>query len=89
MAFTSNPSTRNRLAIVWGVTPLLFGRFETTDEMIAEAERILLTLGLASRGERVAMAAGIPPNQQASTNLLKLHVLGSESAGAPSGIRLR
>jgi pyruvate kinase len=89
VAFTSNPTTRNRLAIVWGVTPLLFGRFETTDEMIAEAERILLVMGLASAGERVAMAAGIPPNQQASTNLLKLHVLGSESTGVPSGKRRR
>lgn len=85
VAFTSIPKVCNRLAIVWGVTPLLFGRFETTDEMIAEAERILLDKGLASHGERIAMAAGIPPNQQASTNLLKLHVLGSESSGVPSG----
>jgi pyruvate kinase len=53
--------------------------------MIAEAERILLAKGLAAQGERIAMAAGIPPNQQASTNLLKLHVLGSESSGVPSG----
>jgi len=87
VAFTTNPTTRNRLAIVWGVTPLLFGRFATTDEMIAEAERIMLEMGIAAPGERVAMAAGIPPNQQASTNLLKLHVLGSESQGLPSGGR--
>jgi pyruvate kinase len=85
VAFTSIPKVCNRLAIVWGVTPLLFGRFDTTDEMIAEAERILLAKGLAAQGERIAMAAGIPPNQQASTNLLKLHVLGSESSGVPSG----
>jgi len=87
VAFTTNPTTRNRLAIVWGVTPLLFGRFGTTDEMIAEAERILLDKGIAAEGERVAMAAGIPPNQRASTNLLKLHVIGSESGGLPSGRR--
>ncbi|MEX1207992.1 MAG: pyruvate kinase [Acidimicrobiia bacterium] len=87
VAFTSIPKVCNRLAIVWGVTPLLFGRFDTTDEMIAEAERILLEKGLAVAGDRIAMAAGIPPNQQASTNLLKLHVIGSESSGVPSGSR--
>jgi len=87
VAFTTDPATRNRLAIVWGVTPLLFGRFATTDEMIAEAERILLDRGITAEGERVAMAAGIPPNQQASTNLLKLHVIGAESGGVPGGRR--
>ena len=78
VAFTPHRTIRDRLAIVWGVTPLMFPRLGSTDEMIAEAERILLEMGLVARGEPVAMAAGIPPNQQASTNLLKLHVFGAE-----------
>jgi len=52
-------------------------------EMIAEAETMLLDRGVVSDGEWVAMAAGIPPNQKASTNLLKLHVIGSDSKGIP------
>ena len=39
--------------------------------------------GLAALGETVAMVAGIPPNRQASTNLLKLHVVAGDP-GAPS-----
>ncbi|HLE39711.1 MAG TPA: pyruvate kinase [Acidimicrobiia bacterium] len=76
VAFTPSADTFHRLAIVWGVTPLLFPRYASTDEMIAQAERVLLEQGLVASGEWVAMVAGIPPNQQASTNLLKLHVVG-------------
>lgn len=82
VAFTPSRSIRDRLAIVWGVTPLMFPRLGSTDEMIAEAERLLLAMGLVQRGEPVAMAAGIPPNQQASTNLLKLHVFGADPGPA-------
>jgi pyruvate kinase len=85
VAFTPSPVTCNRLAIVWGVTPLMFPRLGSTDEMIAAAERLLLEHGLVEVGEPVAMAAGIPPNEAASTNLLKLHVIGSESKGIPGG----
>jgi len=83
VAFTPSPETCNRLAIVWGVTPLMFPRLASTDEMIAAAERLLLERGLVAAGDSVAMAAGIPPNEKASTNLLKLHVIGSDSKGIP------
>ena len=76
VAFTPSEATLHQLAAVWGVTPLLFPRYASTDEMIAQAERVLLERGLVAPGEWVAMIAGIPPNQQASTNLLKLHVVG-------------
>lgn len=79
VAFTPIEATYRRLAAVWGVTPLLFPRFASTDEMIAHAERVLLERGLVVPGEWVAMVAGIPPNQRASTNLLKLHTVGAAS----------
>ena len=85
IAFTPHESTFNRLALVWGVTPLRFPILDSTDTMIEEAGRRLLERGLVEPGDWVAMAAGIPPNQQASTNLLKLHVIGSGSTGAPGG----
>jgi len=83
IAFTPQESTFNQLAAVWGVTPLLFPILDSTDEMIQEAERQLLERGMVKAGDWMAMAAGIPPNQQASTNLLKLHVVGAGSDGLP------
>jgi pyruvate kinase len=79
IGFTPNPRTLRRMAIMWGVEPQEFGRLESTDEMIAHAERVLVELGIVEHGDRVAMAAGIPPNRRASTNLLKLHSIGETS----------
>ncbi len=83
VAFTAVPETYRRMALFWGVTPVAFQRLDSTDEMFARAEAEILARNLATEGEAVAMVAGIPPNQRASTNLLKLHVLGSDSAGVP------
>lgn len=80
VAVTPIEETYRQLAVVWGVTPVLAPRYASTDEMIAAAEIVLLDRGLARPGEWVAMVAGIPPNQRASTNLLKLHVVGGPGA---------
>jgi pyruvate kinase len=79
--FTPRPETLRRMAVLWGVAPLALPRRSSTDEMIRTAERILVERGLAKRGDRIAMAAGVPPNQDLATNLLKLHVVGEASRG--------
>lgn len=84
VAFTPHENTFNRLAMVWGVTPMRFPQLSSTDEMIEEAARLLLERGMVQAGDSVVMAAGIPPNQMASTNLLKLHVVGDQVDGLPS-----
>jgi pyruvate kinase len=83
VAFSPHQPTYNRLALEWGVTPLRFPTLSSTDKMIAEAARQLLERGMVADGDWVAMIAGIPPNQRASTNLLKLHVVGADAAGIP------
>ncbi len=83
IAFTPQEATFNRLALVWGVTPMRFSILNSTDAMITEAAKILLDRELVALGDWLPMVAGTPPNQQASTNLLKLHVVGSASDGLP------
>lgn len=79
--FTPRPGTLRRMAVLWGVVPVALPRRSSTDEMIRTAERILVERGLAKRGDRIAMAAGVPPNQDLATNLLKLHVVGEATRG--------
>jgi pyruvate kinase len=79
--FTPRPETLRRMAVLWGVVPVALPRRASTDEMVRTAERILVERGLAKRGDRVAMAAGVPPNQDLATNLLKLHVVGEAARG--------
>jgi pyruvate kinase len=76
MAFTPQESTLRRMALYWGVIPNDFVRLDHTDVMIATAEAALLRMDTCTVGEGVVMVAGIPPNQRASTNLMKLHTIG-------------
>ncbi|MDX1690495.1 MAG: pyruvate kinase [Acidimicrobiia bacterium] len=83
VGFTPNEATYRRMAIMWGVTPVMFPRLDSTDAMIFTAEATLLEMGVVEDREPIAMAAGIPPNIKASTNLLKLHVVGDGAVGMP------
>jgi pyruvate kinase len=67
-----------------GVTAYPFERRDYTDHMIAAAEKFLEKEGLCQRGDTVVMVAGIPPNRQASTNLLKVHMIGERAGGVQS-----
>ncbi len=79
VAFTPNTTTRRRMALFWGIEPHVFERREYTDDEIAAAAAILEKEGVVSAGETVVMVAGVPPNFQASTNLVKVHEIGALS----------
>ena len=82
-AYTPKEETYRRMALYAGVTPLRFNRVDQTDEMINYAEQNLVDLGIVKPGDSVVMAAGIPPNRAAATNLMKLHLIGSQTTGIP------
>jgi pyruvate kinase len=84
VAFTPNTTTRRRMALFWGIQPHTFERRDYTDDEIAAAAEILAEEGVAAAGESVVMVAGVPPNFQASTNLVKVHEIG-ESSGSLGG----
>lgn len=81
IAFSAEPATLRRMALMWGVTPVEAQRRDHTDLMIASAEKYLEKSGICERGDGVVMVAGIPPNEQASTNLIKLHTVGERLHG--------
>jgi pyruvate kinase len=85
MAFTPEPSTLRRMALYWGVIPNSFARLDHTDVMISTVEETLLRMDTCTLGEGVVMVAGIPPNQQSSTNLMKLHTIGEATLEALDG----
>ncbi|HET9261030.1 MAG TPA: pyruvate kinase [Acidimicrobiia bacterium] len=78
VAFTPNTNTRRKMALFWGVQPHAFERHEYTDDEMNAAAEILVNEGLAVPGELVVMVAGVPPNVQASTNVVKVHQIGAE-----------
>ncbi len=73
IALTQSDVQYRRLALVWGVTPVLIDASATTDELIDRVEHVLSSRGLARSGENVVITMGVPVGAGLSTNLLKIH----------------
>ncbi len=82
-AFTPHEATYRLMALFGCITPLHTPTHQSTDEMLTFAEEYLLEHGIARTGDTTVMVAGIPPNLQASTNLMKVHRVGSATGGTP------
>lgn len=75
-ALTPLKTTRNQLALYWGVNTLICPLGKTTDAMLASGEQILIKGGYLRKGETILITAGGTAKHKAS-NMLKIHVLGS------------
>jgi pyruvate kinase len=75
-AFTPLESTRNFMALFWGITPLLVEFAPHTDQMTAQVDRVLFGAGLVELDDLVVIAAGSPPGTAGSTNMVKVHRVG-------------
>jgi pyruvate kinase len=75
LAATPDAAVYRRMALVWGVVPLLVPEHTSTDEMIETATRAAREAGLVRPGERVVITAGIPTGGEGRTNMLKVHVI--------------
>ncbi|BCW44654.1 pyruvate kinase [Arthrobacter sp. StoSoilB5] len=75
-AFTPVEHVWNQLALTWGIQPVLVPTVGHTDEMTAQVDRSLLDMKIVDEGDLVVIAAGSPPGQAGSTNLLKVHKVG-------------
>ena len=65
------PTTR-RLALVWGVNPVLCHDVMSVDEMTEVALKTVSQLGFADPGHAIVIAAGMPFGTPGTTNLLRI-----------------
>lgn len=75
IAPTPHSGTYRRLALVWGVTPLLDQSQRTTVGLIDEAVRAALKSAGVQRGGTVVITAGFPVEPPGMTNLIKVETL--------------
>jgi len=78
LAFTSRPEVRSQLSLVWGTETFVVPMAGHTDEMVAQADRMMLELGRGRKGDYIVIVAGTPPGTAGSTNTLRVHQLGGE-----------
>lgn len=76
LCMTPSEITYRRMAMVWGVIPLLVPEFATIDEMITITVRAAHDAGLVHRGDTLVIIAGVPFGIAGQTNLLKVHRVG-------------
>jgi pyruvate kinase len=79
LAFTTDPRVRSRLALSWGVETFLVPTVTHTDDMVGQVDFSLLSIGRLKEGDRVVVVAGSPPNTAGSTNLVRVHEVGTDA----------
>lgn len=76
LAFSPLESTRNQLAMTWGIETLQTEDVRTTDQMVLQIDEVLLASGRVQKGDFVVITAGTPYGIPGSTNALRIHRTG-------------
>ena len=87
LALTPDVGTYNRLALTWGVAPMITEMVKHTDDMVKLVDTVLIQSGRAKKGENVMIVAGSPPGIPGSTNAMRVHIVGDAIAGVAPGYR--
>jgi len=87
LAITPEVGTYNRLALSWGVEPLVTPMVKHTDEMVLQADKMLIDGKRAAIGEPVIIVAGSPPGIPGATNAMRVHTVGDAVNGVVAAYR--
>ncbi|WP_327114493.1 pyruvate kinase [Streptomyces sp. NBC_01341] len=80
LAFTTEESTRNQLALSWGIESYVVPHVDNTDAMVDLVDAELLKLNRYSDGDTMVITAGSPPGVPGTTNMVRVHHLSGERA---------
>jgi pyruvate kinase len=87
LALTPDRGTYNRLALSWGIEPMITAMVSHTDEMVKQADHLLIDSGRATTGDNVMIVAGSPPGIPGSTNAMRVHRVGDAVGGVAPAYR--
>ena len=71
-ALSPHQNICNQMSLYKGVVPIKASEYLSTDEMLMNAERILLENNYIRKGQTFIMTAGVPVGVTGSTNMLKI-----------------
>lgn len=75
LGLTSSEATSRRMAVVWGVHPLLSAEPHSMTDMVHKAVRAAQAEGFASTGDEVVVTAGVPFGTPGTTNALRVAIV--------------
>lgn len=73
VAFTPHAMVCQKMGLLWGVFPRILRPIASTDRLIEEVEKTLLSEKKVKRGDRIILLMGAPIYKKGATNLLKIH----------------
>lgn len=68
---------QRQMALYWGVVPLLMPYAQNTDQLIEFAIQAAEKAELVKQGDLVVITAGVPVGVSGTTNMIKVHLVGS------------
>lgn len=77
IACVMDEKIQRQLSLTWGVTPLIMGFVQSTDEMIEGSVRIAQEAGLIRDRDIAVVTAGVPAGVAGTTNMIKVHLVGN------------
>lgn len=83
IAITPDDGVRRKLSLHWGIDSLKMPMKNNTDEVVAEAGKLLLNYGF-SQGDMVVMTMGAPIAARSTTNQIRIFKIGENSSLPPS-----
>lgn len=78
LVFTPEPAVRSQLALTWGAQTFLCPRVSSTDAMMVEVDKALLSMAEYEEGDVMVVVAGTPPGEPGNTNMIHVHMLGED-----------
>ncbi len=75
VAATPELKTYHQLSLSWGVVPVLALNQTSTDDLFIHAIDCAKQFDLLSPGDKAVITAGVPLNQEGTTNLLKVQIV--------------
>jgi len=76
LGLTPEPRTFNRMALYWGVQPVLIPMADSVEDMVARMEDALHQTTEVNDGDRVVLVASLPVGALGPANLTYLHTVG-------------
>jgi len=81
LGLTPKNRTYNRMALYWGVYPILTNLSNSVDEMLTSIDTTTLSLGSLKPGQQVVVISGYPVGAMRPPNLVMLYTLGQRIQG--------
>jgi pyruvate kinase len=72
IAYSPFKQIAQRLALSWGVTPIIIPQLSSLDELLEIAPKYLQNLGLIQPGDKIVITAGVPVGSPGKTNMIKV-----------------